>query len=215
MNILTLQFLLGIIIGTIILLHIAKKNLVAILAYSIQSLLITIILFDSFLKTGNVLLFFVILIIFIVKVVLAPIFFIKLIKKYALVFSVDAYLGTPITLIVITIIIFITNSQKFLPLSNILPDNKILLSLTLSSIFLSLFLIINRKEALSQIIGILSLENSIVAFSIFAGLEQSPALQLGIIFNIFIWIIIAVVFMSMIYKHFGSLNVSYIKNLKD
>ena len=161
------------------------------------------------------LLFFVILIIFIVKVVLAPIFFIKLIKKYALVFSVDAYLGTPITLIVITIIIFITNSQKFLPLSNILPDNKILLSLTLSSIFLSLFLIINRKEALSQIIGILSLENSIVAFSIFAGLEQSPALQLGIIFNIFIWIIIAVVFMSMIYKHFGSLNVSYIKNLKD
>jgi len=68
---------------------------------------------------------------------------------------------------------------------------------------------------LSQIIGILSLENTIVAFTIFAGLEQSASLQIGIIFDIFVWLIIATVFVSMIYKHFGSLDVTSMKTLKD
>ena len=80
---------------------------------------------------------------------------------------------------------------------------------------LSIFLTINRKSALSQIIGILSLENSIVAFAIFAGLEQSPSLQIGILFDISIWLTIATAFISMIYAHFGSLDITSMKNLTD
>jgi hydrogenase-4 component E len=150
-----------------------------------------------------------------IKVILAPIFFIRLIKKNALAFSVSTYLNTPLTLITIFILTSFAHSQTFLPLINIIPDNRALLSLALSSIFLSSLLIINRKGALSQILGILSLENSILAFIILAGLEQSPALQLGVIFNIFIWIIIATVFVTMMYKHFGTLNVTSMKKLKE
>jgi len=128
---------------------------------------------------------------------------------------VSTYFSTPLILIIISILTFIAYSDKFLPLTSIIPNNQALLSIALSVIFMSLFLIINRKGALSQIIGILSLENSILAFIIFAGLEQSPGLQIGVIFNMFIWIIIASVFISMIYKHFGTLNVTSMKNLKD
>ena len=215
MNILNLQFLLEIVFGTVIFLHITKKNFGAALSYSLQSLAITIILFNSFVETGNMPLLFIALLIFIVKVIIAPIFFIKLIQKHELTFSVSTYLNTPLTLIIIATLTFVAHSQKFVPLTSIVPANQALLSLALASIFLSLFLVINRKGALSQIIGILSLENSIVAFTIFAGLEQSPMLQLGIIFNIFIWLIIASVFISMIYKHFGSLDITAMNNLKD
>jgi len=152
---------------------------------------------------------------FIVKVIIAPLFFIRLIKKYALSFSASTYLSTPITLIIITILVFIAHSQRLLPLTSIVANHQILLSLALSSMFLSLFLIVNRKGALSQIIGILSFENSIVVFAVFANLEQSASLQLGIIFDIFIWIMIASIFISMLYKHFGTLNVSSMKKLKD
>jgi len=215
MNILNLQFLLEIVFGTVIFLHITKKNFGAALSYGLQSLAITIILFNSFVETGNTPLLFIALLIFIVKVIIAPIFFIKLIQKHELTFSVSTYLNTPLTLIIIAILTFVAHSQKLEPLTGIVPANQALLSLALASIFLSLFLVINRKGALSQIIGILSLENSIVAFTIFAGLEQSPMLQLGIIFNIFIWLIIASVFISMIYKHFGSLDITAMNNLKD
>ncbi|PIR67010.1 MAG: hypothetical protein COU51_00855 [Parcubacteria group bacterium CG10_big_fil_rev_8_21_14_0_10_36_14] len=215
MNILNLQFLLEIVFGTIIFLHITKKNFGATLSYSLQSLMIAIILFNSFFETGNTSLLFITLLIFIVKVILTPIFFIKLIRQHALMFSVSTYLNTPLTLIIIATLTFVAHSQKFAPLTGIIPANQALLSLALASIFLSLFLVINRKGALSQIIGILSLENNIVAFTIFAGLEQSPMLQLGIMFNIFIWLIIATIFISMIYRHFGTLNVTTMNNLKD
>lgn len=215
MNISFLQYFLEIIFLTIIFLHITKKNFGAVLAYNIQSLAIVVILFNSYFVTGNLPLLFIAFVVLIVKVILAPLFFVRLIKKHELIFSVSTYLNIPLTLIIIAVLTFIAHSQKFAPLTSIIPANKALLSFALSSMFLSLFLIVNRKGALSQIIGILSFENSIVAFTIFAGLEQSTALQLGIIFNIFIWLIIATVFISMIYKHFGSLDITAMKNLKE
>lgn len=215
MNILILQFLLEIIFVTILFLHVAKKNYEAVIAYGMQSLVIVLILFNSFLKTGSIFLFIAILLLLVVKVILAPIFFVKLIKKHEVIFSASTYFNMPITLIFIVVLTFIAHSQKFAPLTGIIPANQVLLSFALSSMFLSLFLIINRRGSLSQVIGILSFENSIVAFAIFAGLEQSAMLQMGIIFDIFVWVIIATVFISMIYQHFGSLDVTSMRHLKD
>ncbi|MDD2655979.1 MAG: hypothetical protein PHQ18_00185 [Patescibacteria group bacterium] len=215
MNLLTLQFLSEIVLLSVVFLLIMKKNVSAVYTYALQSLVVVIILLNSFFETKDLWMLLVILVMLIVKVIVAPKFFISLIKKYALSFSVSTYLNTPITLIVIAVLIFIAHSQKFVPLTSIVSDHQMLLSLALSSMFLSLFLIVNRKGALSQIIGILSFENSIVMFAVFAELEQSASLQLGIIFNIFIWIMIASIFISMLYKHFGTLNVSSMKKLKD
>jgi len=215
MNITFLQFLLGIFFLTIVFLHLSKKNMSTVMAYGLQSLMVVAILFNSFLETGKISLFFVVLLTLTVKVILAPMFFVRLIKKHQLKFSVSTYLSTPFTLIILAALTAVAYSQKLTPFSNIIPANHPLLLLALSAIFLSLFLIINRKDALSQIIGVLSFENSIVAFAIFAGLEQSLVLQIGIIFDISIWLVIATTFVSMIYKHFGTLNVTSMKHLKD
>ena len=200
---------------TIIFLHLSKKNFSASIAYGLQSLVIVLFFLNSFFETNNLAILLVVFLMLIVKVILAPLFFIRLIKKNALAFSVSTYLNMPLTIISIAILTFIAHYQKFSPLTSIVPANQDSLSLALSAIFLSLLLIINRKGALSQILGVLSLENSIVAFVVFAGLEQNPALQIGIMFNIGIWILIATIFMSMILKHFRTLNVSSMNNLKD
>lgn len=215
MNILFLQFLLGVMFLTLVFLHLTKKNFAATLAYGIQSFAIMLFFVNSFLENYNPYLFFVALLILVVKIILAPIFFVRLIRKHALTFSVSTYLNTPLTLIVIAALTFIAYSSKLTPLTGIIPAHQVLLSLALSAAFLSIFLIINRKGVFSQILGVLSLENSVVAFAIFAGLEQSPSLQLGVIFNVFIWVIISVVFASMIYEHFGSHDVTLMKKLKD
>lgn len=215
MNIFILKFLVEVIFGTIIFLHLTKKNFGSAIAYGLQSLAIMAILLEYYFETGNSSLLFMAGFVCLVKVVIAPIFFIKLIQKHHLTFSVSTYLNTPLTFILIAVLTFLAHSQRFFPLTNIVPAHQPLLALALSSLFLSLFLMINRKGALSQMIGILSLENSMVVFTMFAGLEQSLALQLGIIFNIFIWLMIATVFVSMMYTHFGSLDVSSMKNLKD
>ncbi|MDO8737111.1 MAG: hypothetical protein Q7K29_08555, partial [Thermoleophilia bacterium] len=144
----------------------------------------------------------------------APYFFFGLIRRHELKFSVSTYLNTPVSLLVIAVLLALTQSDFFETLSVLAESSKASLSLCFSTILISLFLSINRRGALSQMIGILSLENGIVAFAIFAGLEQSPGLQLGVTFNILIWVVIATVFASMIFRKFGSLDVTTMKKLK-
>lgn len=215
MIILFLQFLLGVIFLTTVFLHLTKKNLSSVAAYSIQSFAVALILLNSFLETKNILLLCVVLATILVKVVLAPMFFSRLIKKHKLTFLVSTYLNLPLTLIVLAVITTAAYSQRFFSLTSIVLTHHALLSLTLATIFISLFLVINRKDAISQAVGVLSFENSVVVFAVFAGLEQSPVLQIGILFDIFVWLAITTVFLSMIYKHFGSLDVSNMKNLKE
>ncbi len=205
----------GIVFLSIVFLHITKKNYEAVLAYNIQSLAVVIILFNSYFETGNIFLLLIALLVLSLKVILAHIFFVRLINKYELTFSVTTYLETPVALIFIAVVTGIAHSTKFMPLTRMIPANQVPLSLALSAIFTALLLIVNRKGALSQIISILSLENSIVVFSMFAGLEQSPVFQVGMIFNIFVWLMITTVFISMIYKHYGTLDITSMKHLRE
>lgn len=215
MNTAFLQFLMTFFFLAVISLHLVRKNFSAAFIYGVQSLIVVAVLVGYFWETGAANLLLVALLTLAVKVVLAPMFMVRLVEKHELKFSASSYLNTPLTLIVIAALTALFNSDQFSPITNIVPDHKKLLVLAMSSMFISLFVIINRKGALSQIVGILSLENSIVMFGIFANLEQSFGLQVGIVFDIFIFLVIAIVFMSMIYKHFGTLDISEMKNLKD
>ena len=210
-----LQFLLTVLFLSIVFLHVAKKNFAVSVTYAIQSMAIVLLMIHSYLIHGEVSMLLIIGLIFAFKVIIAPIFLVKLIKRRRLTFSVSTYLNTPLTLIIIAILTAVAYSRSFAPLTNIIPANKILLQIALSALFLALFLIINRKGAISKIIGILALENCIVAFAIFAGLEQSSGLQIGIVFDIFIWFTIATIVLTMLHKHFGSLDTATMRHLKD
>lgn len=196
-------------------LHLTKKNGAEIALYGLQSAAIVALMASSIGGDASILLLGVAAVMLIVKVILAPAFFLRLIRRHKIKFSASTYLHTPMTLAIIALIVAIAYSGIFAPLTNIVPSNQTYLALALASMLTSIFLMINRRGAMTQMVGILSLENSIVAFSVLAGLEQSPALQLGIMFDIFVWMVIANVFLSMIYRHFGTLDVNMMKHLKD
>ncbi|HKQ33142.1 MAG TPA: hypothetical protein VJV40_08055 [Thermodesulfobacteriota bacterium] len=210
-----LFFLETMLFASVVFMHIAKKNSGVVLLYSAQSLIIAVALFYSSLKEASVLLVSAALATFLVKVVIIPFFFSGLIKKHRLQFSVSTYLNTPLTLAALMLLTALSYSHFFGPLTILAPDKENALSLAIAMVLVSIFLIINRKGALSQMVGILSLENAIVSFAYVAGLETTAGLQIGILFDIFIWVVIATVFASMIYRHFGSLNVSELKHLKE
>jgi hydrogenase-4 component E len=210
-----LQFLLTFFFLTIVFFHVAKKNFGVAIAYGLQSLVVVTLLVISFFETRNLSILAIAFLMLIVKVILAPIFIVNLIRKHNLTFLVSTYVSLPLTLIIVAALAGIAHSAIFSSLINIVPANHQFLSLALAALLISIFLTINRRGAISQIIGVLSLENSMVVFAFFAGLEQSPALQLGIAFDIIVWFMIATIFISMIYKHFGSLDVTEMKQLKD
>lgn len=195
-------------------LHLTRKNTAAVYLYMIQSASVALLLGLSTLDRFSPLLLVAVIATVAVKIFIAPYFFFRLIKRHQLKFSVNTYLNTPVSLLVIAALLALTQTGLFQALSVLAQASEKSLELCFATILISLFLSINRRGALSQMIGILSLENGIVAFALFAGLEQSPGLQLGVTFNILIWVIIATVFASMIFRKFGSLDVTSMKRLK-
>jgi hydrogenase-4 component E len=209
------HFLMTVIFITIVFLHIAKKNYSVAIGYGVQSFAIVMLLTDSYFKTGSLSFLFIALLGLVVKVFLAPLFIIRQINKHKVIFLVSTYVNLPLTLIAVAGLTAVAHSHLFTPLVTIIPSNRDLLSLALSALLISVFLIINRKGAISQIVGILSLENSIVAFGLFSVIDQSLILEIGIVFSISVWIIIATVFVGLIYNNFGSLDVTKMKHLKE
>jgi len=211
-----LFFIVILIFICVVFMHISRKSSSLIYLYVVQSVVITLALLMLTLKNPSWPLILVVLVMFTVKVLVSPSFFFKLIQKHQVRFSLSSYLNTPLTLIGVVILTAITHASFFRPIAGLVSvakGNTLLLAVAV--ILISLFLIINRRGALPQMLGILSLENGIVAFAAVAGLEQTPGLQLGIIFDIFVWVVIANVFASMIYKQFGSLDVASMTHLKE
>jgi hydrogenase-4 component E len=201
--------------ASVVFMHLSKKNSTLIFLYVAQSLIMTLALFGSSIEEASLMLAIVALITLAVKVILAPYFFFGLVRKHHLQFSVSTQLNAPMTLIVLAALTAFSHSHLFQPLTVLAQNNEKTLLLAMAMMFVSIFLIINRKGALSQMIGILSLENSIVSFAYVAGLEATVGPKIGILFDILVWVVIATVFASMIYKHFGSLNVSELKYLRE
>jgi hydrogenase-4 component E len=210
-----LLFMQIVIFSTAVFMHLTKKNASAIRLYIVQSTAVSLLLLLPAVGESSKLLIVAIASTIAVKLFIAPYFFFSLIKRNRLTFSVSTYFNTPISLLVIAILVALTRTEVFRPLAYLAPEGVNLLLLNVATIMISLFLSINRKGALSQMLGILSLENGIVAFAVSAGLEQNPGLQLGITFNILIWIVIATVFISMMFRQFGSLDVTTMKKLTE
>jgi hydrogenase-4 component E len=209
------QFLTTVMYMAIIYLHLARKTSGVAIAYGVQSFAVVLLLVNAYVTTKSATFLFIAILGLMVKVILAPLFIIHLIKKHELKFLISTYANIPITLIIVAVLTAAAHSKTFTPLVTIIAAHRELLSLALSALFISLFLIVNRKGAVSQIVGILSLENSIVAFGLFSVIDQSLILEIGIVFSISVWIVIATIFISMVYKHFGTLDVTQMKNLKE
>ena len=139
------HFLLTLIFITIVFLHIAKKNYAVALAYGVQSLAIVALLINAYVATRATTFLFIAVLGLFVKAVLAPLFIINQIKKHQLKFLVSTYANLPVSLITVAALTAAAHSHVFTPLVTIIPANRELLSLALSALFISMFLIINRK----------------------------------------------------------------------
>lgn len=195
--------------------HLVKRSRSLVRLYALQSFAVAGVLFlvgflgnDQSLMTVGV-------ITLIVKAFIAPLFFRNVIRKLSAVSSATNYLNTPLTLFVLTGLVMLAFSKVFLPLASLYPQAFVSVSLNIAIVFISIFLLINRRGVFTQMVGMLSLENSIVLFAAFFGLRHPLALEIGTMFDIVIWMVIASTFMGMIYRQFGTLSTADMKRLTE
>jgi hydrogenase-4 component E len=203
----TLAFLIA------IAMHLTHKNISVIRLYGAQSIAAGILLAALGITEGNAVLIVVAIITCVVKGLVAPFFFARLMHRFQMEHSATNYLSAPLTLLSILAIIIFSSTHLFKALSAGAPFAPQYLIFTWAIIFISLFLMFNRRGAFGQIIGVLSLENGVVILSSLLRVSQPLSLEIGIIFDLIIWIVIADVFIVMLYQQFGTLNVTEMRKL--
>jgi hydrogenase-4 membrane subunit HyfE len=195
--------------------HLTRKNTNCVFFYILQSAAVALLLFVPAFREKDFFLMLAAVLTLSIKAIVAPYFFFRLIKRHELTFSANTYLSLPLTLIVLALLTGLAYQGIFQPLAALAGNNLNAVPLAVATIFVSIFLIINRRGALSQIVGILSLENGIVSLTSFLGVTQLSGLDIAVSFDIGVWVVIAALFLSIIYKQFGTLDVSTMSQLKE
>jgi hydrogenase-4 component E len=90
-----------------------------------------------------------------------------------------------------------------------------LISLAISLAAVGLLLIITRKQALTQVIGYLVLENAIYCFGISLPVEQSLLVEMGVLLDLLVGVFIMGVVIYHINREFDSINTEALEELKE
>lgn len=198
---------------TVILINLVNRNDTVVSLFQAASLLVVVALLQLGYAEGAYGLMVAGVLSLLVKGVLAPYFLRRQIVRYESFFAPATYLRIPMTLVVLAIL---TAFAHFMVYANTpIATDKAMAMILLASIFGMCFFMINRTGTLAQIIGILSIENSIVLFTVLLGVAHSVALEVAIAFDLLVWIAIATTFLTLIYRQFGSLEHAPMSHLKE
>lgn len=200
---------------TAIAMHLTRKNMTVLMLYGAQSAAAGLLLLSLGLREGEDVLVMIALLTLIIKAVAAPIFFSRLIHNVTKEKTSNNYLSTPLSLLTIMALMVFASSEVF---RAFVPPESLsagYLSLNFAVIFISAFLMFNRRGALGQIIGILSFENGVVLLAALLEIAQPISLEVGIVFDLVVWIVIAQVFITLVYRQFGTLDVTEMRRLTE
>ena len=95
------------------------------------------------------------------------------------------------------------------------PIVNIYLPVSMAQLFLGLFALVNRRTALSQVVGLLVIENGLFLFTLVLTHGVSLIIEIGIFADILVGIVISSILLFRISRTFDSLDVDKLENLRD
>lgn len=126
---------------------------------------------------------------------------------------VGTYVTAPITMLLSAVIVTAALSISHHDLPNFPASAQLTVALAGATVLMSLFLMISRKGVLSQMIGLLSMENGITLGALLIAGSFPVVVELGILFDLAMWSIIGVLFLYKIFETVGSTDTTELATL--
>lgn len=199
---------------SVALMHLVKKHAALIALYAAQSIAVSGMILVVAREEHAASTYAVAAALFVAKGALVPWLLRRLATKANVPATSASYLSTPETLFGLLLIALFVETAIVPALGDIVRSSTSAF-LGLSALFGSLLLALSRKGALAQIVAILSIENALVAFVALLGIRTHALLEFGIVLDILVWAFIASAFVGMITRHFGSTDISAMKQLSE
>src|SRR5438132_1551998 len=150
----------------------------------------------------------------IIKIVVIPNVLNRAIVKIGIQRTVAPYLGTSVTLAVCAVLVVVAfyamapvTSSNRLPTADGIP-------LAFAGVLIGLFTTVNRRRALTQILGFLMLENSIFMIALLATYGVPVIVEIGVFLDVLVAVLILEVFVYRIKENLDSIDVKQLGVLR-
>lgn len=148
-----------------------------------------------------------------VKGFVIPWFLFKVMEQVKIKSETEPFINFPISLfgsIGLTLLSYIVMKQT-------LGDDPFALSgfsLALSFMFMGLLLMVGRKKAIMQVLGLLIVENGLFIAALSTSFQMPMVVELGLVFDLLVAVIVLGLLVFRIQKTFGSINTEHLNRLK-
>lgn len=153
----------------------------------------------------------------IVKVILIPGMFYWIMKKIDITREVQFYVNTSASLIiagVLTLFSFII-TRRIADLAQGPAVSETAITLSLAMLLIGFFIMISRTQALSQMLGLLIIENGLFLLASVATFGIPLMLEIGISFDVLVALLIMGIFVFKINQTFRHINVTKLQKNKE
>jgi hydrogenase-4 component E len=149
-----------------------------------------------------------------IKGVLIPFLLYRALQRVATQREIKPYVGYTFSVLYAMLATVVSFSvAESVPRSAFFPAPKFI-GVSLAMMLCGLFLLVARRQAVTQIIGYLILENSVYLFGVSLEVEQSWVVELGILLDLLVGIFIMGVVMHHIYREFENIDLGSLEELK-
>jgi hydrogenase-4 component E len=184
-------------------------------AFEWQSYVLALLSMLIALYSGSVELFGVGVALIVVKGVVIPRVLNRAVANLGLLRVAVPYLGTAPALIIcglLTIVAFYVMTP--IAASNPLPTADAI-PLAFAGVLIGFFIMVNRRRAVTQILGFLMLENGIFLFALLATYGVPFIVEMGVFLDVLVAVLIMEVFVYRIKDNFDSIDVGELEKLKE
>jgi hydrogenase-4 component E len=181
-------------------------------AFGIQSFLLACVASIVGISTGKIDLFIVAVLTLILKAGVIPYIFIYIIREIKVKREIDLYVGISPSLIIGGMLVVI--SYYLIRSINVITElSSFALSASMSLVSIGLFIMISRKKAIMQMLGILIMENGLFLGAISLTYGMPLLVELGIFFDVLIGVLIMGILIFRINKTFETIDTDKLKTL--
>lgn len=182
-------------------------------AYVFNSWFLSLLIFLVAAKEGNTHLYIAAFLTLTTKGLLLPLFLRSIVRKMGTTHIVEPYISNTLSLIISGILIAIV----YVSLGKgifVTGFSSYVLKIAIAVILMGLFIMITRKKAVTQVLGLLFMENGLfmAGFSLTSGMPT--IIELGILFDVLMLVIILGVFTIQIKHKFSSADLDHLTTLK-
>lgn len=202
----------GILLSAVVL-NTLKRLESCIKAYIFNSWLLSILVFFVAVKTGNLHLYIAAFLTLATKGILIPMFLSKIVRQMKVTRTVEPYLSNSLSLTISGILVTIvyTSLREGILVTGFSVH---VLKISIAVALIGLFIMITRRKAITQVLGLLFMENGLflAGFSLTFGMPI--IIELGILFDMLMGVIILGVFIVQIRRNFSSVDLDSLTTLK-